>query len=277
MTEERLMDIEIDLLLEGIQRLYGYDFRDYSRPYIKRRIETIVGNEDIISVSGLQEKVLHDRSFMGNFIQAMTNGVTEIFRDSTFYLSLRQNIVPKLKNLTHCKIWVVGCGTGEEVVSLAILFSEEGMLNNTRIYATDLNELSLKKAADGFYTLSLMQAYSENYILAGGSGSLSDYYVAMYGNAVFRKELIKNVTWACHNLVTDGSFNEFDLILCRNVLIYFNKRLQDKVHKLIFNSLAINGYLVLGNKELINFTSHEKYYRNLDFQEKIYQKTHDDD
>jgi len=225
-----------------------------------------------MSLSGLQEKVLHNASCMARFIQTVTNGVTEIFRDPPFYLALCNKVIHLFKTVPHFKVWVAGCGTGEEVVSLVILLSEAGLLNNALIYATDLNEVSLKKAAEGFFPLSQMKLYSRNYINAGGQGSLSDYYTAMYENAVFRKELLENVTWARHNLVSDGSFNEFDLILCRNVMIYFNKALQDRVHKLILESLPMNGFLALGNKESIHFTRYEKNYRELDSKEKIYQK-----
>ncbi|MDP2794554.1 MAG: protein-glutamate O-methyltransferase CheR [Sulfurisoma sp.] len=270
-----LDDIEASLLVEAIYRRWGYDFRGYAPASMKRRIRRIVEAERLPSVSALQERVLRDADCMGRFIAQATIGVTSMFRDPGFYRAFRALAVPLLKPRRPLRIWHAGCASGEEVYSLAILLHEEGLFDRARIYATDLNPAALDVARAGIYPLEKMKEYTENYQAAGGTAAFSEYYRAGHGHVVMRADLSKGVTWARHNLVTDASFNEFDLILCRNVLIYFNKPLQDRVHRLLYDSLAPGGLLVLGQQETLQLTPHESDYQTLNFREKIYQKVAD--
>lgn len=270
--EKELEDLEIILLLEGIYKQYGYDFRDYSFSSMKRRVKKSVEDEKVETISGFQEKVLHDSSCMTRFIDTMSINVTAMFRDPEFYMAFRKKVIPELRTSSFIRIWHAGCSTGEEVYSMAILLKEEGLLEKTRLYATDLNEKVLNKAKEGIYSLKHMQEYTNNYSAAGGHESFSKYYFAKHNNAVFNNELKNNIVWAEHNLVTDGSFNEFDVIICRNVLIYFNEALQAHVHKLFYESLAVPGFFILGSKENIRFSSCEKNYTDVDAKWKIYRK-----
>lgn len=267
-----LEDIEINLLLEGVFRYYGFDFRNYAPASLKRRIWKIVRAENLTSISGLQEKILHDTAYLERFLLGLSVNVTAMFRDPSFYLAFRNKVVPLLRTYPFIRIWCAGCSTGEEVYSMAILLQEEGLHHRCRIYATDMNEMVLKKAKAGIFSLQLMQEYTQNYLQAGGKQSLSEYYTAAYDNAIFRSSLRENIVFSAHNLVTDGSFNEFNVILCRNVLIYFNQTLQERVHKLLYESLCMFGVLGLGHKESLKLTLYDKSYEELESREKLYRK-----
>ncbi|MCH6269258.1 CheR family methyltransferase [Neobacillus citreus] len=265
-------EIEIELLLEGIYRYYGFDFRNYSLPFLNRRIRDRIRAEKVSSISGLQEKLFQDPFVMKKMIADFSITVTEMFRDPGYFLSFRKNIVPFLKTLPYIRIWHAGCSTGEEVFSMAILLHEEGLYEKTRIYATDMNESVLRKGKSGQFSLNKMQLYTKNYLAAGGKRAFSEYYTAENENATFHSFLTKNVVFAQHNLAIDRSFNEFHVIICRNVLIYFNKVLQNRVYNLLNESLCSSGFLGLGSKEGIKFTSIANYYKEVDPFEKLYQK-----
>ena len=268
----QIENIEVRLLLEAIFQRWGYDFRDYAPASLIRRVRRIVSNEKLSSVSALQERILRDATCMQRFLDQLVVSVTSMFRDPGFFLTFRAVAVPILSELPSLRIWHVGCASGEEVYSMAILLHEEGLLERTRIYATDLDQVALDSAKKGIYQLDLMKEYTENYQASGAKAAFSDYYQAGHGNVVMRNYLSKNVVWAQHNLVTDASFNEFHLIVCRNVLIYFNAKLQDRVHNLMYESLTQDGVLVLGRQESLQSTPHKSYYHVLDKREKIYQR-----
>lgn len=267
-----LEDLEITLLLEGIYKQYGYDFRDYSFASMKRRVKKCAEDEGYRTISGFQDKILHDSLCMDRFVNAVSINVTSMFRDPEFYLAFREKVIPALKTSSFIRIWHAGCSTGEEVYSMAILLKEEGLLEKTILYATDMNENVLKEAKEGIFSLKRMQEYTNNYIAAGGSESFSDYYFSKHSSVIFNKEIKNKIVWAEHNLVSDGSFNEFDVIVCRNVLIYFNDALQNHVHKLFHDSLADQGFLILGSKENIRFSAYENHYKDVDVKWKIYKK-----
>ncbi len=264
--------IEIELLLEGIFRHYGFDFRAYAYASIRRRLWKRIEEEGLASVSALQERVLHEPEMMEKLLLDLSINVTAMFRDPSFYVAFRQHVVPMLRTYPFIRIWHAGCSTGEEVYSMAMLLREEGLYDRSRIYATDINEVVLKRAKAGIFPLERMQEYTDNYLRAGGKKSFSEYYTAKYGGALFDQSLTKNVVFSQHNLVTDRSFSEFNVILCRNVLIYFDKTLQSKVHSLFYESLAMFGVLVLGSKETPRFMSHEECYEQIAPPEKIFRK-----
>lgn len=264
--------IEIELLLEGIFRHYGFDFRSYAYASIRRRLWKRIEEEGLSSVSALQEKVLHDPAMMEKLLLDLSINVTAMFRDPGFYVTFREHVVPLLRTYPFIRIWHAGCSTGEEVYSMAILLREEGLYDRARIYATDINEVVLQRAKAGIFPLERMQEYTDNYIKAGGKQSFSEYYTAKYGGALFDQTLTKNVVFSQHNLVTDRSFSEFNVILCRNVLIYFDKTLQSKVHSLFYDSLVMFGVLVLGSKETLRFMAHEECYQQIAPPEKIFRK-----
>lgn len=267
-----LEEIELQLLIEGIYRHYGYDFREYAPNSLQRRILNFVQAENFNSISALQEQVLHDRKTMERLLQAILVHVTEMFRDPGFYLAFRRRVVPLLRAYPYIRIWHAGCSTGEEVYSLAILLQEEKLYDRCRIYATDINDAVLKRAKSGRVPMSLMQDFTRNYVRAGGKHAFSEYYAAKDDVAIFKPELIENITFSRHNLVTDTSFNEFNVIFCRNVLIYFNRDLQARVHKLIYESLAMSGTLALGRSEMVRFSPHEDAYEVFDPAEKLFHK-----
>ncbi|TBL79934.1 CheR family methyltransferase [Paenibacillus thalictri] len=271
-AREDVEDIEIKLLLEGIYRAYGYDFRDYSMSTIRRRIWHRVRLEGMSSITALLERVLHQPLMMERLFRDFTIHVTEMFRDPSFFLSLRQNVIPWLKTLPFIRIWHAGCSTGEEPFSMAILLHEEGLLDKARIYATDLNDALLKQAMTGTYPLNRMKMYTRNYLHAGGNRPFSEYYAAEDNKARFHSFLSEHIVFAQHNLATDHSFNEFHVIICRNVLIYFNRDLQTRVHKLFYESLGQGGILGLGNRETISFTVCESSYSGMDAAERLYRK-----
>ncbi len=264
--------IEIELLLEGIFRHYGFDFRAYAYASIRRRLWKRMEEEGLTSISALQDRVLHESALMEKLLLDLSINVTAMFRDPTFYVNFREHVVPLLRTYPFIRIWHAGCSTGEEVYSMAMLLREEGLYDRSRIYATDINEVVLQRAKAGIFPLDRMQEYTDNYMRAGGKKSFSEYYTAKYGGALFDQSLTKNVVFSQHNLVTDRSFSEFNVVLCRNVLIYFDKTLQSKVHGLFYDSLATFGVLVLGSKETLRFVSHEESYQQIAPPEKIFRK-----
>lgn len=267
-----LEKIEIELLLEAICRFYGYDFRNYALPFLRRRIWHRVRNERLKSISALQEKVLHQPEAMERLFADFSINVTEMFRDPSFFKSLRTKVIPFLRDIPSIRIWHVGCSTGEEVYSMAVLLQEEGIYEKTQIYATDMNAHILKKAKQGTCSIDGMQLYTKNYFEAGGKGVFSEYYKVVGDRVVFHPFLKENIVFTEHNLVSDQSINEFDLIICRNVLIYFNKDLQNMVHELLYESLSLRGFLGLGKREGIDFTSYGSCYEGFDSKEKLYRK-----
>ena len=264
--------LELRLLLEAVHTHYGYDFRGYSRSSLRRRVWRRVTEENLQSISGLQELILHEPAAMERLLVDLSINVTSMFRDPTFYAAMRSTVVPLLRTYPYIRIWNAGCSTGEETYSLAILLHEEGLADRTRIYATDINEGVLKQAKDGFFPLDRMRDFTRDYIRGGGTAAFSDYY-KVYGERVrFDPALVESVVFAQHNLVSDGRFNEFHLVVCRNVLIYFDRALQDRVHGLFYDSLVRFGMLALGHKESIRFTSHANDYAELDPLEKLYRR-----
>jgi chemotaxis protein methyltransferase CheR len=272
LKDSQLEEIEIRLLLEGIYSHYGQDYRDYAPSSLKRRIREAMRNENVKTVSGFQEKVLHDLECMERFSRILSINVTSMFRDPSFYLTFRTKVVPMLKTYPFVRIWHAGCATGEEVYSMAILLMEEDLYSRCRIYATDINKKALKTAKDGIYPIASMKEFTSNYMASGGKNFFSDYYTAHYDNVIFSSSLRENILFSEHNLATDGSFNEFHVVLCRNVMIYFNKKLQERVHKLIYDSLSIFGILGIGNKESLRFTPQEEFYEELDERDRLYKK-----
>lgn len=267
-----LLNIEIQLLLEAIFLRYGYDFRNYSKAHIKRRILHRLATSQLSTITDLQNKVLWDREFFREFMGDLSINVTEMFRDPNFYKSFRENIVPKLRTYTFFKVWHAGCATGEEVYSLAILLQEEGLLDRCQVYATDFNRKVLEIAKEGVYQKVDIEQYEKNYQLSGGKKKLSDYYKSMYGSVMFNKELSNRIVFADHNLVTDSVFADVNLIMCRNVLIYFEKDLQEKVLGLFYESLVPSGILCLGTKESMRFSRNEKHFDIIDEKQKIFKK-----
>jgi chemotaxis protein methyltransferase CheR len=264
--------IEIELLLEAVFRHYGFDFRSYAYASIRRRLWKRIEAEELTSVSELQARVLHAPEVMERLLLDLSVSVTAMFRDPGFYVTFRNEVVPLLRTYPFIRIWHAGCSTGEEVYSMAILLEEEGLLERSRIYATDINDAVLQQARAGIFPLNRMQEYTENYIRAGGRRSFSEYYTAKYDGALFSPALTRNVVFSQHNLVTDRSFSEFNVIFCRNVLIYFDRELQNRVHSLFYDSLAMFGILALGSKESLRFSQYEPCYEKLHAREKLYRK-----
>jgi chemotaxis protein methyltransferase CheR len=253
-------EIEIRLLLEGIHLRYGYDFREYALNPIRRGIQAAMAREHVRTVSAYQERVLRDADSMQRFLSAVGVNVTSMFRDPEVMRAVRQEVVPMLRTYPSARVWIAGCATGEEVYGFAVLLEEEGVLDRCTIYATDLNEEMLNVARTGSYGLDKVRRYEEAYRAAGGVGSLSDHYVSAGRTARFNRSLQRNVTWSAHNLAGDGSFNDFHLVVCANVLIYFRESLQARAHRLIYDSLVRGGYLALGKREsLLNCPDREHY------------------
>jgi chemotaxis protein methyltransferase CheR len=263
-------ELELDLLLEAIHRRYDYDFRGYARASLRRRMWRRVALEGLASLSGLQERLLHDPAVMERLLGDLSINVTEMFRDPSFHAALRERALPILRTYPFVRAWVAGCSSGEEVVSLAIGLHEGGLLERARIYATDIDAEVLERAREGAFPLDKLQAYTRNYQAAGGSEAFSSYYTVRGARAVFDPELLRGVVFAQHNLATDGSFNEFQLILCRNVMIYFGRELQDRVLGLFVESLARFGVLGLGRKESLGGTSVEDRFDVIDAEEKLF-------
>jgi chemotaxis protein methyltransferase CheR len=257
-------DIEIHLLLEGIYMKYGYDFRNYSKTHLTRRIHGYVGRNHLSSVSEMQHQILNDPGFFHQLLLDLSLNVTEMFRDPRFFIALREKVIPLLKTYPFLKIWHAGCSTGEEVYSMAIVLQEEGLLDRCIIYATDFNQIVLNKASDAIYPLNRVREYADNYNKALGKASFSDYFTVKYDAAILDQHLKKNIVFSDHNLVTDGIFGEMNLIICRNVLIYFNRELQNRVFHLFFDSLLPGGVLCLGSKETLLFSGLKENYKQLD-------------
>ena len=272
-AHEALEQIEIELLLEAIVRRYGLDFREYARPSLKRRLWRRMHDEGVATLTQLHDRLLHDPACMERLLHDLSINVTAMFRDPSFYVAFREQVVPTLRTYPSTRIWCAGCSTGEEVYSLAIVLQEEELYDRTRIYATDINDQVLATARTGVFALKKMKQYTQNYIRGGGTREFSEYYVAGYDGARFSRSLTDNVVFAQHNLTSDRAFNEFNVILCRNVMIYFGKGLQDRVHKLFYDSLDTFGVLALGHKESVAFTPHAGSYDVLDASERIYRKT----
>jgi chemotaxis protein methyltransferase CheR len=270
--DPELERLEIELLLEGIYRHYGFDFRSYAYASIRRRLWRRIEAEGLQTISALQERLLHEPATMERVLLDLSINVTAMFRDPSFYLAFRQKVVPLLRTYPFIRIWHAGCSTGEEVYSMAILLEEEGLYERARIYATDINEVVVHRARTGIFPLDRMQEYTENYIKAGGTRSFSEYYVAKYDGALFSPSLQRNVVFSQHNLVTDRSFAEFNVILCRNVLIYFDRTLQSRVHGLFYESLVHLGILCLGSKETLRLSEYETSYEELSGANRIYRK-----
>jgi chemotaxis protein methyltransferase CheR len=263
---------EIELLLEGIYRHYGFDFRDYAFSSLRRRLWKQIREEGLDTVSGLQACVLHDPRAMERLLKNLSVNVTSMFRDPTFYRVFREEVVPLLRTYPFIRIWHAGCSTGEEVYSMAIMLMEEGLHDRTRIYATDINETVLASARGGIFPIEKMQEYTQNYLRAGGTRSFSQYYTAAYDGALFNPTLRERVVFAQHNLASDRSFSEFNVIVCRNVMIYFDRSLQNRVHELFYQSLPMYGLLALGSKESLRLSPFESRYEVIDPREKIYKK-----
>ena len=271
LTQDNI-NIEIDLFLEAIYQKYGYDFRNYGKAHIKRRLLHRMQLSKMSSISEMQYKVLYEEAFFNLILKDFSINVTEMFRDPSFYKNLREEIIPILKTYPFIKIWHAGCSSGEEVYSMAILLMEEGLYDRTQIYATDFNHQILRKAKEAIYPISKIKEFTANYQKSGGTKSFSDYYMAKYESVIFNSELKKNIVFADHNLVTDKAFAEVHMIVCRNVLIYFNKDLQNQVLKLFTSSLLPGGYLCLGTKETIRFSDSNIYYNTIIENEKIFKK-----
>ncbi len=272
MEKAKVEEIEVGLLLEAIFRRYGYDFRNYAKASIKRRIKQFVSKSDCNTVSELIPKLLYDESFFGSLAYDFSITVTEMFRDPTFYKALREKVIPFLKTYPFIKIWHAGCATGEEAYSLAILLKEEGFYDRATIFATDFNDFALRTAEEGIYPIEQIKQYTSNYQKAGGNRSFSEYYHAQYESAIMDNSLKKNITFANHNLVTDSVFGEMHLVLCRNVLIYFDRTLQGRVLKLFSDSLVYDGFLCLGGKESLRFSDVCEKFKEIDKKGKVFQK-----
>ena len=264
--------VELDLLAEGIYEAYGFDFRRYSRPSFRRRVWRRVELEHLTSITGLLERLLHDPHAMHRLLADLSVNVSAMFRDPGFFRVFRAKVVPLLRTYPFLRVWNAGCATGEETMSVAILLKESGLYDRTRIYATDMNEVTLNQARARAYPIAKMREYTANYIEAGGTRSFSEYYVADGDRVVFHPSLADNVVFAQHNLATDRSFNEFHVIMCRNVMIYFNRELQEHVHKLLYDSLTHFGVLGLGSRESIAFSGHREAYDELDESARLYRK-----
>lgn len=267
-----LEQLEIELLLSAVFKESGYDFRDYAGASLQRRLHHLRERLGESTISGLIPLVLHDRGVMRQLTQAMSITVTEMFRDPEVFLFLREEVVPYLKTFPFVRIWVAGCASGEEVYSLAILLSEEGLYERCQIYATDYNSDALRKAEEGIYQLEQVKEYMDNYRKSGGKDSLSRYFHSQYDSVIMDSSLKRNITFAAHNLATDNSFCEVNLILCRNVMIYFNQELQARVFSLFSESLSPNGFLCLGTREGILSSGIERSFDTISREYKIYKK-----
>jgi chemotaxis protein methyltransferase CheR len=269
---EKVEDIEIRLLLDAIYRRYHYDFRSYAMSSVRRRLRQARIDLNCTTISALQEKVLHDPDILPRMLDYLTVQVSEMFRDPSYFLAIRKKVVPHLATYPSLKVWIAGCSTGEELYSLVILFREEGLEDRTLFYATDINADALAQAKAGVYDLDRLRQFTENHRLSGGLTSLSDYYQTGYNRCVFDKSLRRKVVFSDHSLVTDQVFGEMQLVSCRNVMIYFNRDLQERAVGLFRDSLQRNGFLGLGAKETLRFSDHAKAFREFAPDDKIYQR-----
>lgn len=270
--ENREFDIELGLLLDAIYHKYHYDFREYAKASMKRRLRSAINRFGYNTLSQLQDRVLHDPAMFPPLLDYLTVHVSDMFRDPLYFRALREQVVPILRTFPSLKLWVAGCSNGEEVYSLAILLQEEGLLSRTIIYATDINPHALQKAEAGLYDVKLVAGFTENHRLSGGRSSLSDYYTAAYGAALFNKSLKKHIVFSDHSLATDSVFAEVQLISCRNVLIYFDRVLQDRAVGLFRDALCYNGFLGIGSKETLRFSKHADAFVPVSPEQRIYQK-----
>lgn len=265
-------ETELDLLLEGLYRVFGYDFRQYARSTVKRRLGEIMRSGGFDNLSQVQGRALRDPAFLDSLVSSLSIQASGFFRDPKFYAALRRKAVPILRTYPFVRVWHAGCAGGEEVYSTAIVLQEEGLLGRCHLYATDINDEALKTGALGVYSAAAIKASAHHYVQAGGSASLTDYFDMAGREASVRPDWKKRITFVEHNLATDQSFNDFHLILCRNVLIYFSKPLQDRVHKLLYDSLVHLGIIGLGANETMHLTPKEKHYRPLDEQARLYRR-----
>jgi len=275
MTEEELVEnqsLEIDLILEAIYRKYGYDFRNYTNAHIKRRLEHRLKLSGLDGYMTMLHRIIYDEPFFNELLLDLSINVTEMFRDPLFYRSIRETVIPYLQTYPFIKVWHAGCSAGQEVYSMGIILEEEGMADKSQVYATDFNELILARASEGIYPVDLIKRYTRNYQKAGGKRSFGDYYTANYDSALISPSLKERILFTYHNLVTDGVFGEMNIIFCRNVLIYFNQELQNRVLKLFYDSLIPGGFLCLGSKESLRFTACSDLFEPVALNERIYRK-----
>ncbi|MBW8683747.1 CheR family methyltransferase [Chitinophaga rhizophila] len=270
--KEELSNVDFLDIINIVRLQYGYDFTGYAQASIKRRLLRFMGHMRLTSVFELKHRLVNDQDFFARLVQYITVNVTEMFRDPLFYKTLREQVLPKLAAYPNIKIWHAGCSTGEEVFSMAILLHEAGLLSRTKIYATDLNPSNLDKAMTGILALDNMKDFTQNYIQSGGLADFSNYYTARYDNVLIKKELRQQIVFFQHNLVTDKVFNEFQLICCRNVFIYFNRDLQNTVLQLFYDSLSPRGYLGMGIKETMRFADIHTRFEVVHAQHKIYRR-----
>lgn len=270
--ERGLLTLEIELLLTGLAERYGYDFRHYARASLTRRIRNAMITEKVPTVSALQTKLLHDPEAAMRFVAAVSVHTTAMFRDADVYRLLRSDVIPMLRTYPFIRVWHAGCSSGEEVYSLAILLEEEGIYDRCRIYATDISDSILERARQGVFSLRSMREHTQAYQRAGGTADFSSYYVADHEAAVFKKSLRRQLVFSQHNLVSDSVFNEFQLIICRNVLLYFDSALRARSHELFHASLSNFGVLVLGKKESLRFTEYAALYQELRAGLRVYRR-----
>lgn len=275
MTPDQLIDIEIRLLMEGIYQVYGYDFREYSEASLRRRLTLWLAASGFTTLSAAQSQLLRDQTLFDTLLRGITVNVSEMFRDPAFFKAVRELVVPYLKTYPFVKIWHAGCASGEEAYSMAILLLEEGLKGRFRIYATDINEEVIRKAQEGIYPLQELQRFTRNYQHAGGTGSFSDYYTARYDHAILSSSLRDNIVFAAHNLAVDSGFGEMNLILCRNVMIYFKQPLKERVLELFDTSLLAGGFLCLGTKESLDHRRISRRYEAITARMQIYRKRYE--
>jgi chemotaxis protein methyltransferase CheR len=272
MKNGEIEKIELQLLLEAIYLKYGYDFRDYARASVRRRIFHRLALSGLNNLAEMQHRLLHDVEFFETLLRDLSINVSEMFRDPTFYKALREHVIPILRTYPFLRIWHAGCSTGEEVYSMAIVLREEKLYERAQIYATDFNDIVLQRAREGIYPVECVKEYTTNYQQAGGKNSFVDYYTARHDSIIMNRALKTRLVFANHNLVTDGVFGEMNLIFCRNVLIYFNKPLQNRVFKLFYDSLCRRGLLCLGSKESLKFSDYASHFEEVVNHEKIYRR-----
>lgn len=271
-SDFQLNDEQIEIILSDLIENYGYDFTNYSAASLKRRIQRLLTMDKVVSFAEFRHRLMNDAEYFKRFVEQITVNVTEMFRDAYFYKTLREEVIPELATKPLIRIWHAGCSTGEEVYSMAILLKEANLLQKSLLYATDINPAVLEKVRLGMFPMNQMKQYSENYIHSGGREDFSKYYIAQYDTAKFDESFKSRIILATHNLVSDNSFNEFQLILCRNVMIYFDKELQDRALDLFDNSLEKLGFLGLGSKETLKFSTVMTKYKQLENKEKIWRK-----
>jgi chemotaxis protein methyltransferase CheR len=275
MNPDELIDLEIQLLMEGIYQVYGYDFREYSEASLRRRLSHWLSSSGFATLSLAQSHLLRDRTLFDTLLRGITVNVSEMFRDPSFFKAIRELVVPYLKTYPFVKIWHAGCASGEEAYSMAILLLEEGLKGRFRIYATDINEEVIRKAQEGIYSLQELQHFTRNYQQSGGTGSFSDYYTARYDHAILASSLRENLVFAAHNLAVDADFGEMNLILCRNVMIYFKQPLKERVLELFDSSLVPGGFLCLGTKESLDRRRISDRYEAITPRLQIYRKRYE--